>query len=369
MLFDACTIGGIHAARRIVRSATFEGMADAEGHPTDKLCHMYETLAEGGTGIIITGMIAASRLEPHQHHQILLDDDSCIAPLAAITQAVHAKGGKIIAQIVIMGSAIMVPEGEDRIIVSPSGVPDKIGRTLQESQALTKEQIQRLVEDVGQAALRARKAGFDGVQFHGAHGYLASKFLTPYYNQRCDEYGGDLMGRARFLRQCIASIKQTAGSDFPVWVKLNCADFMKEGGMTAEESLQVMHWLADDGISAIEISGGNTSSLPRKGPIRAIRRTKEPMYFAPYAEKAAKELQGQTDIGVVGGWRSAAEMEEFLNTAPVSFISMCRPLLRQPDLPNRWRRGDTEPATCISCSRCFGDTDVDCIFHDTAEEA
>ena len=138
--------------------------------------------------------------------------------------------------------------------------------------------------------------------------------------------------------------------------------------MTAEESLQVMHWLADDGISAIEISGGNTSSLPRKGPIRAIRRTKEPMYFAPYAEKAAKELQGQTDIGVVGGWRSAAEMEEFLNTAPVSFISMCRPLLRQPDLPNRWRRGDTEPATCISCSRCFGDTDVDCIFHDTAEE-
>jgi 2,4-dienoyl-CoA reductase-like NADH-dependent reductase (Old Yellow Enzyme family) len=92
------------------------------------------------------------------------------------------------------------------------------------------------------------------------------------------------------------------------------------------------------------------------------------MYFAPYAEKAAKELQGQTDIGVVGGWRSATEMEEFLNTAPVSFISMCRPLLRQPDLPNRWRRGDTEPATCISCSRCFGDTDVDCIFHDTAEE-
>ena len=369
MLFDACTIGGIHAACRIVRSATFEGMADAEGRPTDKLCHMYEALAEGGTGIIITGMIAVSRLEPHQHHQILLDDDSCIAPLMAVTQAVHAKGGKIIAQIVLMGSAIMVPEGENRIIVSPSGIPDKIGRAQQESQALTIEQIQRLIDDAGQAALRARKAGFDGVQFHGAHGYLASKFLTPYYNQRSDEYGGDLMGRARFLRQCIASIKKTAGSDFPVWVKLNCADFMKEGGMTAEESLQVMHWLADDGISAIEISGGNTSSLPRKGPIRAIRRTKEPMYFAPYAEKAARELQGQTDVGVVGGWRSASEMEEFLDTVPGSFISMCRPLLRQPDLPNRWRSGDTEPATCISCSRCFGDTDVDCIFHKTGEEA
>ena len=281
MLFDACTIGGIHAACRIVRSATFEGMADAEGRPTDKLCHMYEALAEGGTGIIITGMIAASRLEPHQHHQILLDDDSCIAPLMAVTQAVHDKGGKIIAQIVLMGSAIMVPEGENRIIVSPSGIPDKIGRAQQESQALTIEQIQRLIDDAGQAALRARKAGFDGVQFHGAHGYLASKFLTPYYNQRSDEYGGDLMGRARFPPHCIPSIQTTAGSDSPVRLHLNSADFMKEGGMTAEESLQVMHWLADDGISAIEISGGNTSSLPRKGPIRAIRRTKEPMYVAP----------------------------------------------------------------------------------------
>ena len=336
MLFDACTIGGIHAACRIVRSATFEGMADAEGRPTDKLCHMYEALAEGGTGIIITGMIAASRLEPHQHHQILIDDDSCIAPLMAVTQAVHDKGGKIIAQIVLMGSAIMVPEGENRIIVSPSGIPDKIGRAQQESQALTIEQIQRLIDDAGQAALRARKAGFDGVQFHGAHGYLASKFLTPYYNQRSDEYGGDLMGRARFLRQCIASIKKTAGSDFPVWVKLNCADFMKEGGMTAEESLQVMHWLADDGISAIEISGGNTSSLPRKGPIRAIRRTKEPMYFKAYAAEAAALLKGKTDVGVVGGFRTIADIEEALESTDLAFISMSRPFLRQPDLTNSW---------------------------------
>ena len=207
MLFDACTIGGIHAACRIVRSATFEGMADAEGRPTDKLCHMYEALAEGGTGIIITGMIAASRLEPHQHHQILLDDDSCIAPLMAVTQAVHDKGGKIIAQIVLMGSAIMVPEGENRIIVSPSGIPDKsvVRSRNPRHLRLSRSSVSSMMQPGSAARPQGR---IDGVQFHGAHGYLASKFLTPYYNQRSDEYGGDLMGRARFLRQCIASIKK-----------------------------------------------------------------------------------------------------------------------------------------------------------------
>ena len=367
MLFDACTIGGIDARCRIVRSATFEGMADAQGQPTEKLASIYKNLAAGGTGVMITGMIAASKLEPHQHNQILLDDDRCIAPLADLITQVHDRGGKIVAQIVIMGSAIMVPEGENRLIVSPSGVPDQLGREKQASTALSEGQIRQLVADAGQAARRAKAAGFDGVQFHGAHGYLASKFLTPFYNTRTDAYGGSLENRARFLRECIAEIRKQTGADYPIWVKLNCSDFMKEGGLEAEESLQVMKWLAEDGVQAIKVSGGNTSSLPRKGPIRAIRRTKEPMYFAAYAKAAAAALKGKTDVGVVGGWRAASDMEEALATSDLSFISLCRPLLRQPDLPNLWRNGSTEPATCISCNRCFRDTDVDCIFHEQAE--
>ena len=210
MLFDRCRIGGIDAACPIVRSATFEGMADAQGYPTDKLAQMYERLADGGVGVMIRGMMAVSTLEPRQHRQIRIDDDSCVAP-------------------------------------------------------------------------RAKEAGFDGVQFHSAHGYLASKFLSPYFNRREDEYGGSLENRARFLLECIASIRKHVGPEYPVWVKINSEDFMKEGGMTFDESLQVMEWLADAKVSAIEVSGGNMSSLPRKGPIRAIRRTKEPMYPAPAA--------------------------------------------------------------------------------------
>lgn len=370
MLFDTCRIGRIETNCRIIRSATFEGMG-RYGVPTENLTKMYEKLADGGAGIIITGMMATNKMEPRQHCQIRIDDDQCIEPLAKVTQHVHDHGSKVVAQLVVMGSAILlpeVPEEEERIIFSPSGVTEKVAKWTQESKALTIDQIHELIEAVAQAAKRAQEAGFDGVQFHGAHGYLASKFLSPHFNTRTDEYGGSLENRARFLLEAIAAMRKSVGPDYPIWVKLNCADFMKDGSLTFEESKQVMTWLAEEGVDAIEVSGGNTSSLPRKGPIRAIKRTKEPMYFKSYAAEAASLLKGKIDIGVVGGFRSAEEMEQALSETDLAFISMSRPFLRQPDLPKRWREGDTEPSLCISCSRCFGAENVDCIFNKREKE-
>ena len=370
MSFDTCRIGGIEAKCRLVRSATFEGMGNY-GLPTENLAEMYENLADGGAGLIITGMMATNKMEPRQHCQIRIDDDECIAPLSQVVDRVHQHGGKIVAQLVVMGSAILMPEtpeGETRIIFSPSGVTEKVGKWTQEPQHVTDDEIPEMRPAVAQAAARAKTAGFDGVQFHGAHGYLASKFLSPYFNTRTDAYGGSLENRARFLLECIAAMRQAVGADYPIWVKLNCADFMKDGSLTFEESKQVMAWLADQGVNAIEVSGGNTSSLPRKGPIRAIRRTKEPMYFKAYAAEAAALLKGKTDVGVVGGFRTIADIEEALESTDLAFISMSRPFLRQPDLPNRWKSGDTEPALCISCSRCFGAENVDCIFNKKEKE-
>ena len=370
MLFDSCHIGGIDARCRIVRSATFEGKADSQGLPTEKLTHMYETLADGGVGVMITGMMAVSQLEPRQHCQIRIDDDDCIMPLSRMVRGVHDHDGKIVAQVVIMGSSIMLPEGENRTIISPSGITEKIGRTIKESTALTGDQIKRLISDAGQAARRAKQAGFDGVQFHGAHGYLASKFLSPFFNHRTDAYGGSLENRARFLLDCVREMRRVVGPEYPIWVKLNSADYMKEGSFTFDECKIVSLWLAKAGVNAIEISGGNMSSLPRKGPLRAIRRTKEPMYFEPYAKEIAAELKDTaTDVGVVGGFRNWPDMEKVLETTDIAFISMSRPLLRQPDLPNLWKHGDMEPAACISCSRCFGAEDVDCVFHKQEEVA
>lgn len=366
MLFDKAQIGGIVAKCRIVRSATFEGLADAKGYPTEHLLQNYEKLADGGSGIIITGMMAVSPFEPHQHNQLRISSDDCIAPLRELTRRVHAHGGKIIAQLVIMGSAIAVPEGPGNII-SPSGVPEKIVTAEAPLHILTANEIKELTRHLADAAGRAVKAGFDGIQIHGAHGYLISKFLTPYFNKRTDEYGGSLQNRARFLMNCIHAVRTAVGPAYPFWLKLNSADYMAEGGMTFEESKVVMTAAAAAGINAVEVSGGNTASLPRQGPIRAIRRTKEPMYFASCAAEAAKLLKDKADVGVVGGFRDVDAMETCLATTDIAFISLSRPLLREPDLPLRWQHGSKEPALCISCSRCFKADNVSCIFNEETE--
>ena len=363
MLFDKTQIGGIDATCRIIRSATFEGMADINGYPTERLFQNYETLADGGSGIIITGMMAVSPMEPYQHCQIRISSDDCIRPLQKLTAHVHDHGGKIIAQLVIMGSAIALPEG-DGMLISPSGIPEKVVITESPLHVLQPDEIEQLVRQMTAAVVRAKKAGYDGIQIHGAHGYLASKFLTPYFNKRTDKYGGSLENRARFLLECIRAAREAVGPYFPMWLKLNSTDYMEEGSMTFEESKKVMTWAVKAGINAIEISGGNTASLPRQGPIRAIRRTKEPMYFASYAADAAACLKSKVDIGVVGGFRNVTDMEQCLQTTNISFISLSRPLLREPDLPNRWRKGDKAPALCISCSRCFKAENVNCIFNE-----
>ena len=130
MLFDTCRIGRIETKCRIIRSATFEGMG-RYGLPTENLTKMYEKLADGGAGIIITGMMATNKMEPRQHCQIRIDDDECIDPLAKVVGHVHDHGSKVVAQLVVMGSAILlpeVPEGESRIIFSPSGVTEKVAK-------------------------------------------------------------------------------------------------------------------------------------------------------------------------------------------------------------------------------------------------
>lgn len=360
MLFDKSRIGGIEASCRLVRSATFEGMANDDGTATDRLLDCYRTLAQGGVGIIITGMIAVGTIEPHQRHQWRADDDRFLPSLRKIVASVQENGGKIIAQIVLMGSQIaLVKFAAGRKIVSPSGVLETSLK--QSSEALTVAEIGQCVKDYAAAAVRMKAAGFDGIQLHGAHGYLISKFLTPHYNRRTDKYGGSLENRARFLLEVLDAIRQEVGPDYPVWIKLNCADFMESDGFTFEESKQVVQWLAQHGISAVELSGGNTSSIPRQGAIRPIRRTKEPQYFANYAT----EIANATDIpvGVVGGFRNPVDMEALLCSSKLAFLSLSRPLIKEPALPNLWRGGDTSPSTCISCSRCFNPEGITCVVN------
>ena len=221
------------------------------------------------------------------------------------------------------------------------------------SKEMTLEDIKEVIQAFGDAAYRVKEAGFDGVQIHAAHGFLLSMFLNPYYNRRSDDYGGSIGNRARILFESYQSVRDAVGDDFPVLIKVNAEDFMDDG-LTSKDSLFVCKALSEMGVDLIEVSGGSFSSWDGMGPIRSNVNSKDKeAYFKDYAERIAEEVD--VPVALVGGNRSMDCMNEILNNSKIEYFSIARPLIREPDLINRWQKGDTKPALCVSCnSGCNG---------------
>jgi len=211
--------------------------------------------------------------------------------------------------------------------------------------------IQEIVQAFAQAAIRAKSAGFDGVQIHSAHGYLLSQFLSPMFNHRKDEYGGDIQNRARALISALKNIRQSVGEDYPVLVKMNCQDFV-ENGLVLEDAVQVGQMLARNGIDAIELSGGILTSR-KLSPSRMGIKSEDK---EPYFQNEAGTFKETIDIPliVVGGMRSFAVAERLVNAGIADYMSMSRPFIREPHLVNRWKYGDLRKAACLSDNQCFG---------------
>jgi len=231
-----------------------------------------------------------------------------------------------------------------RTPVAPSPVPRVKGGP--RPHELTETEIQELIAAFGRAAGRAKEAGFDGVQLHGAHGYLINQFCSPASNWRRDRWGGSIARRLRFLEEVAAATRDEVGSDYPLLIKLGIQDFVRDG-LTLDDGGEIVRHLADWGLDAVEISGGMGGTSSRKD----VLRPGDEAYFLPQARRA-REMTNLPLI-LVGGMRSLAVMESILEEGTADFISMCRPLIREPDLPNQWREGRTEPAACISCNNCW----------------
>lgn len=325
---------------RFVRSATWEGMADEDGFFDENLVEIYRALAAGGTGLIITGYAYVLAEEKPNPGMMGVYSDACIPGCRHLTETVHAHGARIVLQIVYGGTRTSY-RPHDRVIWGPSAVPEvKTGVAATEMQ---EGDFARLTDAFAQAARRAQEAGFDGVQIHGAHGYLLGQFLTPYHNRRTDRYGGGIENRARLLLEVYDAVRREVGNGFPVLVKINGEDFFP-GGLSAEESLYVCRRLDERGIDAIEISGDN----PRRP---RIDEPEKEAYFAPRAAETARAVK--TPVILVGGLRSPATIERLFKTTDISLFSMARPLISEPGLVNRWQSGDLSPARCLSCNRCF----------------
>jgi 2,4-dienoyl-CoA reductase-like NADH-dependent reductase (Old Yellow Enzyme family) len=215
---------------------------------------------------------------------------------------------------------------------------------------MTVEDIQNVVGAYAQAARRAQKAGFDGVQIHAAHGYLLNQFLSPAFNRRSDEYGGNIRNRARILIEVLGAIRAAVGTDFPVLIKMNCQDFI-ENGLTLEDSLQVGLMLTENGIDAIELSGGVLIG-GKLSPVRTgIKTEDKEAYFQREAMAFNKNIDAP--LVLVGGNRSFQVAERLIDEGVADYISMSRPFIREPDLINRWRSGDLSRATCLSDNMCY----------------
>jgi 2,4-dienoyl-CoA reductase-like NADH-dependent reductase (Old Yellow Enzyme family) len=345
-LFETTTINGLSLPNRFVRSATWEGMATADGKVTPKLTETMVALSEGGVGLIVSGHAYVAKNGQASPYQLGIYDDSLIDGLAAMTAAVHETGGRIVAQLAHAGTFAL----EKAIGTAPVAVSVFDGLAKTPRAELSTEDIAALQEAYVAAAKRALSAGFDGIQLHSAHGYLLSQFLSPLFNRRTDNYGGAIDNRVRIHTEIIRAIRDAVGDDYPLLVKLNCEDFA-EGGLTVEESIEAASAMVDAGLNAIELSGGLLTGGKLSPSRPNINKPEKEAYFQDAARAFKKELS--VPLILVGGIRSPEVAERLLTDGTADYFSMSRPLIREPDLVNRWQSGDRSPARCISDNLCF----------------
>ncbi len=349
-LFEKTSIGALDLLNRSIRSATWSGLGDSRGYVTDAAIDFYQRLGGGGIGLIITGYQYVLPNGIQLPYMIGNYEDEQTEGLSKIAQAVHKEGGKVVPQIVHAGARanpkLFINDEE---VWAPSAIPDP--QTGQVPHELSKQQILKLIDAYAAAAARSLRAGFDGVQLHGAHGYGINQFLSPIWNKRNDAYGGDLKKRYRFLGELIEAVRGAVGNDFPLMIKLTAHDFV-EGGFVPSDSVEIARRLADDGIDAIEVSGGNAASPSNLGPVRGkIKNEEDEAYFAEFAAKIKQSVK--IPIITVGGIRSLSTIDKILADGKADYISMSRPFIREPHLINRWKSGDTRKSSCMSCGGCF----------------
>lgn len=335
-IFDRTTLGKLPLKNRLIRSATWEALVDEKGLFDESLIHLYEELAKGGVGLIITGFTTVSETDHDFGGMMRLCSDGLIPQFQQLAKAVKTYGCPIMPQLAL-GSFWK----KDR---------DGILRRIEISE-MTREDIAEVTSLFAQAAVRAQKAGFDGIQIHAAHGFFLSRCLSPLYNRRRDQYGGTVENRARLLTDIIDAVRKSTGS-FHISMKINCNDF-QIGGLSPAESKTICELAVSHGIDSIEVSGNGTSRM-------GVKPTVNEGYFRAYAA----ELQEAIPVPVisVGGYRSVEYIDKTLNETPLEFLSLSRPLIREPDLPNRWKSGDLAPSTCVSCNACYSTKGHGCIF-------
>lgn len=377
VLFEKNEFKGVTLKNRLVRSATHEGMADENGFPTEKLFKLYERLAKGGVGLIITGYSYVNR-NGKSHAMMGIDKQEHISEYKKLVSHVHENGAKIAMQINHCGRQT-TKEMTGYQTIAPSAIKDNM--LLDKPRAMTEQEIENIIEDFGNASKRVKESDFDAVQLHGAHGYLINQFLCPHTNRRKDKWGGSIENRMRIVNKIYKSCREKVGEDYPIFIKISAYDNMKKG-LKPEEGIIMAEMMADMGFDGIEVSCGigedGCSMVRGDFPIDAIME-KIPSYQKsspifkfilqhfgekiikplPFSESfnrnVAREIKKKVNIPVflVGGMIDPSEMEDVIKKKDADYISLSRALIHNPRFPSMIQEGSKEPSKCLHCNLCL----------------
>ena len=332
-LTDQTMLGSITMKNRFVRAAV--GDHTNGGHLTESNYTLYRNLAEGGAALLISGFSVVDAQE-QSDHTFSMADDALIPEYQQLTQMVHEAGSKIVAQLVYLSGFVPVARP-----LAPSA--GKNVYTGIETFEMTDDEIHQMLQLFADGARRAKEMGFDGVELHGAHGFLHHQFFSPLMNRRIDGYGGTVENRSRFLIETYEAVREAVGSEFPVMMKLSLDD------VPAEDWLYLARQLDARGIDALETSGSWMTHKP-----------KERTYYHDTATTLARELR--CAIIQTGGNREFDTLEQQLNSSDVDYFAFARPFMSEPDFVNKYLRGEILKPRCLSCNFCLRNPQNICVF-------
>lgn len=319
---------GVTIPNRIVKSAMSENNADNGGKPSERILQLYKTWGEGGTGILISGNVMMDSKALNEPRNVVVEDEKHMAELKKWAEVSQIHGSHLWMQINHPGR--QSPKF-NKDVVSASDVQLPMKSLFPKPRPMTEDEIWKCIEGFGNCALIAKKAGWKGVQIHGAHGYLVSQFLSTLTNLRTDKWGGSLENRARFALEIYRNMRKKVGPNFPIGIKINSADFQR-GAFTEEESLEVIDMLSGEGMDMIEVSGGTYEKAAMMGAGKKVKEStqKREAYFADFIVKA--RARTKAPLLLTGGFRTLKIMEKAIENNELDFVGLARPFAVFPHL-------------------------------------
>ena len=366
LIFSPLKIRSMTIKNRFMRSPVYEAMSDAiTGKAKPVLLRHIEKLAEGGIGLVIPGYVYITKKGQSLPRQTGFYDENTAMVWKDTIQKVHGYGSKLVFQICHGGNDCN-PELTNDI---PKGCSES--PMMPNTKAMTTAEVEETIQQFINSAKLAERVGADGIELHGAHGYLISEFLSPAINKRTDKYGGSYENRIRIVKEIVEGIRKATDKNFTIGIKMNGHDGL-DGGVTPELAAREVHDL--DGIDFYEISCGLwNSTITIRSIVRGtifkgltqkqvekttniIKKHKPGFelkegYTLDYAAYV-KKMNPNKIIASVGGWRELSKMEEAINSEKVDIISMGRPFIREPGLVNAFTKGK-KASDCLSCAECI----------------